>query len=201
MTKTQDVPYVGGQAKAPLTRWLAHARARRVSPFLQGDVLELGCGGSTLLDSESMRRTIRSYTGVEALPQNVETLRRRFPDATFRAFDLDATPWPIEGKFHCVLAMAVIEHLWNLGSLFQEVGRLLHDGGRFVLTTPTPWGNHVVLRTLARTGLVRKTVIDDHVTIFNKQLFRHVCNEFGFELEHYRTFQLGGNQLAVLRKR
>src|SRR5690348_11969617 len=95
MTNTQDVPYVGGQAKAPLTRWLAHARARRVSPFLQGDVLELGCGGSVLLDSESVRRAIASYTGVEALAQNVETLRTRFPDATFHAFDLDTAPWPI----------------------------------------------------------------------------------------------------------
>ena len=201
MADTQDVPYVGGQAKAPLTRWLAQARARRVSPFLQGDVLELGCGGSALLQSDAVQRAIASYTGVEALAQNVETLRTRFPHATFHAFDLDSAPWPIEGQFDCVLAMAVIEHLWNLKSLFQEVRLHLRDGGRFVLTTPTPWGNHVVLRTLARTGLVRKTVIDDHVTIFNKQLVRHVCQEFGFELQHYATFQFGGNQLAVLRKR
>jgi SAM-dependent methyltransferase len=201
MADTQDVPYVGGQARAPLSRWLAHARARRVVPYLHGDVLELGCGGSTLLDSAAVRRAIRSYTGVEALQPNVAALQARHPESRFLAFDLDTSPWPLDGRFHCVLALAVIEHLWNLGSLFQEVRRHLHDGGRFVLTTPTPWGNHVVLRTLARTGLVRKTVIDDHVTIFNRQLFRHVCNEFGFSLVAYRTFQLGGNQLAVLEKR
>jgi SAM-dependent methyltransferase len=201
MPRTQDIPYVGGEARAPLTRRLTNARTRRILPFLRGDVLELGCGASVVLDSDSARRAMTSYTGVEALPENVEALRKKHPQATFLAFDLDAGPWPLEGRFDCVLALAVIEHLWNLKTLFDQVHRHLREDGLFLLTTPTPWGNHVVLRTLSRIGLVRRNVIDDHVTIFDRQLFRHACGEFGFELAHYGKFQFGGNQLAVLRKR
>lgn len=200
MPRTQDIPYVGGEVRAPLTRWLTNARTRRVLPFLRGDVLELGCGASVVLDSDSARRAMTSYTGVEALPENVVALRNKHPHAAFLAFDLDVGPWPLEGRFDCVLALAVVEHLWNLKTLFEQVHRHLREDGLFVLTTPTPWGNHVILRTLSRIGLVRRNVIDDHVTIFDRQLFRHACGEFGFELCHYGKFQFGGNQLAVLRK-
>lgn len=201
MQRAQAIPYVGDEARAPLTRWLANSRTRRVLRFLRGDVLELGCGASVVLDSDEARLAITSYTGVEALPENVEALRERHPHSSFLAFDLDASPWPLEGRFHCVLALAVVEHLWNLRNLFEQVHDYLHEDGLFVLTTPTPWGNHVVLRVLSRIGLVQKNVIDDHVTIFDRQLFRHACGEFGFELLQHRKFQFGGNQLAVLRKR
>lgn len=201
MPRTRDIPYVGGEVHAPLTRWLTNARTRRILPYLRGDVLELGCGASVVLDPDGARPAMTSYTGVEALPENVEALRRKHPRASFLAFDLDTAPWPLEGRFDCVLALAVVEHLWSLKTLFEQVNRHLREDGLFVLTTPTPWGNHVVLRTLSRIGLVRRNVIDDHVTIFDRQLFRHACGEFGFELVHYRTFQFGGNQLAVLRKR
>ena len=201
MPRTKDIPYVGGEARAPLTRWLTNARTKRILPFLRGDVLELGCGASVVLDSDTARRAMTSYTGVEALPENVDALRKKHPRAAFLAFDLDTAPWPLEGRFDCILALAVVEHLWNLRTLFEEVNRHLGENGLFVLTTPTPWGNHVVLRILSRIGLVRRNVIDDHVTIFDRQLFRHACGEFGFELCHYGKFQFGGNQLAVLRKR
>lgn len=198
--KIGAVPYLGQSNAAPLTTWLAHARSRRVAPFLQGRILELGCGAASLLESEAVRESITSYTGVEALQSSVDELKSRYPEHSFVSLDLDSTTWPIQDEFDCVLALAVIEHLWNLKSFLQNVGNVLAAGGRFVLTTPTPYGNHIVLRSLALAGLVRKDVINDHVAIFNKKLFQHLCAEFSFELEHYRTFQLGGNQLAVLKK-
>lgn len=141
-----------------------------------------------------------SYTGVEALQTSVSELQVRHPAHTFVSFDLDSARWPLNRHFDCVVALAVIEHLWNLKSFFSNVREALADDGLFVLTTPTPFGNHIVLRSLALAGLVRKDVINDHVAIFNKKLFHHVCDEFGFELDQYAKFQLGGNQLAVLRK-
>lgn len=201
MATTQDVPYVGDESRAPLTRWLANARTKRVASFLHGDVLELGCGASLVLQSKTMQRAVTSYTGVEALPESVEVLKKKYPETKFLSFDLDTAPWPVERRFDCVLALAVVEHLWNLKGLFQQVGDHLKHHGTFVLTTPTPWGNHVILKSLSHTRLVRKDVIDDHVTIFSKQLFRHACGEFGFDLVYYRRFQFGGNQLVVIRKR
>ena len=198
--KTEAVPYLGQNNAAPLTTWLARARSKRVAPFLKGRILELGCGAASLLESKAIRDSISFYAGVEALQSSVDELKSRYPAHHFVAVDLDSADWPIEDKFDCVLALAVIEHLWNLKSFLQNVNKALVDGGLFVLTTPTPYGNHIVLRSLAFLGLVRKDVVNDHVAIFNKTLFRHVCEEFGFKLEHYSKFQLGGNQLAVLRK-
>lgn len=198
--EAEAVPYLGQSNTAPLTTWLANARSRRVAPFLKGRILELGCGAASLLEAEDVRNSITSYTGVEALQSSVSELQERYPAHSFASFDLDSPTWPINQQFDCVLALAVIEHLWNLKSFMSNVREALVDGGLFVLTTPTPYGNHIVLRSLALAGLVRKDVVNDHVAIFNKKLFHHVCDEFGFELAHYRTFQLGGNQLAVLRK-
>lgn len=198
--KTEAVPYLGRSNAALLTTWLANARARRVIPFLKGRILELGCGSAPLLELETARRSITSYTGVEALQTSVEELKGRFSDHSFLSLDLDSENWPIQGQFDRVLALAVIEHLWNLKSFILNVRHALVDDGLFVLTTPTPYGNYIVLKGLALAGLVRRDVIDDHVAIFNKQLLHHLCEEFGFSLELHRKFQFGGNQLAVIRK-
>lgn len=200
MESTSKVPYLGEKNAAPLTKWLASARAKRVAPFLLGNMLELGCGNATILESSKVREAITSYTGVEALESSISELRSRYPDDSFLSLDLDSITWPLEEKYDCVLALAVIEHLWNLKAFFLNLRRVLTDGGLFVLTTPTTYGNHIVLKALSYVGLIRKDVVDDHVTIFNKKLFMHACNEFGFELERYQRFQLGGNQLVVLRK-
>ncbi|MFC5527002.1 class I SAM-dependent methyltransferase [Rhodanobacter ginsengisoli] len=200
MKEINETPYVGLNDAAPLTKWLASARTNRVVPFLKGDMLELGCGAATILDSSEVRKAISSYTGVEALESSISELRTRYPDHSFYSFDLDTITWPLEEKYDCVLALAVIEHLWNLKAIFLNLRRILIDDGLVIITTPTPYGNHVILRALAFIGLVRKDVIDDHVTIFNKKLFMHACIEFGFKIERYQKFQFGGNQLVVLRK-
>lgn len=195
-----DVPYVGEERRAPLTRWLARQRVRRVADFLEGDVLELGCGFGGVLEYASVHGSIGSYTGVEALAENVEVLGAKYPQHKFYAFDLDCEHWPVSGTFDCILALAVVEHLWNLKGFFSHLRSLLKDDGVAVCTTPTIWGNHVVLRMLARLGLVREDVIADHVAIFGRPLWSHVCDEFGFRLESFSRFQFGGNQLVVLKR-
>ena len=201
INEIKKTPYVGEKDTAPLTRWLASARANRVAPFLKGNMLEIGCGAAAILDSSDVRKVISSYTGVEALESSISELEAKFPKDSFFSFDLDSIAWPLNGSYDCVLALAVIEHLWNLKDIFLNVRRILVEGGLFVITTPTPYGNHIILRALSSIGLVRKDVIDDHVTIFNKKLFMHACHEFGFEIKHYKKFQFGGNQLVVLKKR
>jgi len=134
-----DVPYVGEERGAPPTRWLARQRVRRVADFLEGDVLELGCGFGGVLEYASVHGSIGSYTGVEALAENVRALEAKCPQHKFYAFDLDSQHWPVSGTFGCILALAVVENPWNLKGLSSHLRCLLKDDAVAMCTTPTIW--------------------------------------------------------------
>lgn len=107
-----------------LMRW----RNRVVSPFLRGDVLDLGCGTNTL---------IREY-------------RRCHPDA--RAVGADVYPWdgvdvhiadagklPFENtSFDTIACIAAFNHVPNRSEFLHEAKRLLRPSGQLVITMIPP---------------------------------------------------------------
>ena len=76
----------------------------------------------------------------------------------------------------------------------------MKPGGRLVITTPTNFGNDVVHRAGSLIGLFSKVARDDHISIFNRKRFEVFANECGLEVELYRFFQFGCNQLVILQK-
>jgi SAM-dependent methyltransferase len=105
-----------------------------------------------------------------------------------------------EERFDTVLMVAFIEHVYNQKRLFTEVLRHLQPDGRIVITTPTPRGDRIHCWGTSL-SLFAQAAKDDHPIIFSKQRFRVFAKHFGLEIEAYRRFQLGCNQLVVLRRR
>jgi len=188
------------QKKGLLSDWLSKKRMMVIKKYVGGDILELGCGSAFLL--RFARKRIKSYTGVEYLKESVNQLKKMYPKANFVSKDLDESKLNFKRKFDRIFLLAVIEHVYNQKHLFKELLKNLKPGGKIVLTTPTPFGNDIVHRLGSMVGLFSKEGgSDDHIVIYNKKRFEILAKDFNLKIEKYSTFQLGCNQLVVLKKR
>lgn len=181
-----------------LSNFIKRQRIAMAAPYVQGDVLELGCGPAVALDL--WRDRIASYTGVDYRKDLVAANQRRYPQHTFHARDLDDEPLDLHAQFDTVLMLALVEHVYNQKHLMRQVAMHLKPTGRVVITTPTPFGNDLVHHIGARLGLFSQGAADDHVVIYNRRRFQILAKDIGLDIERYTTFQLGCNQLVILRK-
>ncbi len=177
------------------SRYVRTIRIRKVLPWLEGDVLDMGCGEATIL--EFAGDSIASYCGVEHTEESLRSLRQRYPQHTFLCADLDQDSITTDRRFDTILMVAVVEHIYNQKHLFDEVLAKLSDRGRIVITSPTPLGDKVH-RIAAGLGLLARSAVDHHPIIFNKARFRVFARKFGLRIEKYRTFECGCNQIVVL---
>jgi SAM-dependent methyltransferase len=181
---------------AILSKYLQKVRMEQITPYLKGDILDLGCANARILRDYGSR--ISHYCGIERSPIKVERLRKEFPDACFHQCDLDEDCLKLDKQYDCILMIALIEHLFNQKKVMAEVKRALKPEGAVIITTPTVFGNDIVLRLGAALGIFSKTVVRHHIVIYNRQRFIILAKEIGLELRHHRTFQLFCNQIAVL---
>jgi 2-polyprenyl-3-methyl-5-hydroxy-6-metoxy-1,4-benzoquinol methylase len=109
-------------------------------------VLEIGCGTGTLLASLRPRRGV----GIDLSPGMVAIARSKFPSLTFRAADAESFD-PGE-TFEYVIIPDVIEHLTDVGAMFQATRKACKGGTRVIVTCVNPrWAP--VLHVAERLGL------------------------------------------------
>lgn len=169
-----------------------------VFPHVKGDVLDIGCQRGEL--REQLGDRIGRYVGIDLSPLHIAEARKCHPDCEFHLLNIDDEPLDYESEFDTVVMSAVIEHIFNLKHVGRNLARALRPGGQVVLTTPTPLGNDVVHRLGAALGLFARSAADDHIAIFNKKRLEIFAKECGLVLVGHRRFQMGCNQLALLRR-
>jgi SAM-dependent methyltransferase len=94
-------------------------------------VADLGCGTgrtATWLRSKGVGRIV----GVDATPEMLDVARQRGSHDRLVEGDVRATPLA-GSEYDLVVCCLVDEHLPQLGALYREARRLLHDEGTFVL--------------------------------------------------------------------
>ncbi len=102
------------------------------SPFGNGRLLDVGCGGGGV--SSHAAASGWGVTGIDISPGNVESLQSRGIDA--RVVDLNGK-FPFEDRsFGCVTFIEVAEHLVLAEHAFSEISRVLAPGGKVLFTTP-----------------------------------------------------------------
>jgi len=97
-----------------------------------------------------------------------------------------------------IAALAMLEHVHDPLDLLTRWAGMLNPGGRIVITTPHPsfeW----VLTFGAKLGLFDRHSLDEHDDLLNLARIKQLAAGAGLELERYRRFLLGANQLFVLR--
>ena len=181
-----------------LSAYIRDQRLGKVAPYVQGSVLDLGCGPALTLQRHNGK--IQDYVGVERGREIVDSLNKKHPQAKFYALDLDNDEFSFDTRFDVILMTALIEHIFNQKHLFLEAVKYLKPNGVIAVTTPTPFGNDIVHRIGAMLGLFARSAVDDHIVIYNRKRFEILANEVGLRLERYSQFEFFCNQFALLRK-
>jgi 2-polyprenyl-3-methyl-5-hydroxy-6-metoxy-1,4-benzoquinol methylase len=175
------------------SRFLRRQRYQKVLPYLQGSILDIGCGRACLLDYISPEQV---YVGVDRGPHIYQWLLKNRPGREFHQVDLDKEDLDLGQKFDTVVMLAVIEHLAQPGKALRQIATHLKPGGRLLITTPSPLGD-IIHRFGACFRLFSQRAVEDHETIFTRAALQTLLNECGLSLKRYQRFLLGGNQLFI----
>ncbi|MGB2755051.1 MAG: methyltransferase domain-containing protein [Phycisphaerae bacterium] len=109
--------------------------------------LDFGCYDGAFLAS-LRSKGVKHPVGLEISRDAVAQARRRFPDLDVRHI-ARTVPLPFgDGTFTSASLLDVVEHVHEQTDLLNELGRVLRDGGRLVVTVPRDyalsfldWGN------------------------------------------------------------
>ncbi|MEX2178826.1 MAG: class I SAM-dependent methyltransferase [Gemmatimonadaceae bacterium] len=177
------------QVRGRLSPWLRRRRLEMVRPWLQGRVLDFGCGAASVL-AELVPP--ERYLGVEVIPRNFERALRSHPRHRF------APELPTGETFDTIASLAVIEHVPEPEQMLRAFVARLAPGGQVVLTTPHAWFEwaHVLG---ARVGIFDHAAEEEHQQLFTRSSLARVADAAGLRLVEYRRFLFGANQLFVLR--
>ena len=178
-----------------ICRWRSGIVRRFIRP---GDtVLDFGCGHQALF-LRSIQKTIKRGIGLDYDAQsaqpaaNVEIqnfhfkTRFEFPDSSFEQ----------------IVILAVLEHipLDLIDPLFAEFRRILKDGGRVLITTPTPASKPVLEFMAFKLKIISGPEIADHKHYYSKADVQSLAAKHAFQCSVYHTFQLGLNSFSAFTK-
>jgi 2-polyprenyl-3-methyl-5-hydroxy-6-metoxy-1,4-benzoquinol methylase len=155
-------------------RALAQGRALRV--------IDIGCGNgvtASLLAEEG-----HNVTAVDASPDGIEIARAAYPRVRFEVCSVyeDRLPGLTAGPADCVVSLEVVEHLLYPKALFEQCRRVLHAGGRVIVSTPY----HGYLKNLAISfvnGWDRHFTVGwdgGHIKFFSKRSLAEMAKAAGF---------------------
>lgn len=172
-------------------------RLRQVLPYIPpgANILDIGCDDGALL---KQLPAFKSYVGLDRAESVIELDRQRFRQDSITFIHADFADFSWTGPpFDVVVLSAVLEHLEGLDPALDRLRSMVADGGRLVATTPAPI-SHNIMRAGAVIRLFARDSLSEHKNYFRRRdfLFRPE-----WELDVYRRFELGLNQLLVLRKR
>lgn len=98
-------------------------------------VVDLGCGNGTI--THALARAGYDTVGVDASAAEITLARAGYPGLRFACLPVEAvTPDQVGRPAAAVVAIEVIEHLYDPAALFTVARSLLRPGGLLVVTTP-----------------------------------------------------------------
>lgn len=114
---------------------------RKYIPFIEGDVLDFGCGSKPYKELFKFK----SYVGLdfenEGHPHDEELI-----DVLY-----DGKNIPFENsQFDSILCTEVFEHIYELPDTIRELHRVLRKGGNILITCPFVWKEHELPFDFAR---------------------------------------------------
>ena len=171
-----------------LSPFLRRQRLQAARPYLQGAVLDFGCGTGALAPWCDQA----SYVGVDRDADSIRLAKAAQPNHRF------LQELPEQGAFNTIVALAVIEHIKQPEALLAALKARLATNGQIVLTTPHPafeWAHELG----AKLGFFSGDAAEEHETLIDKAAMAKLAEAAGLRLLAARRFLFGVNQLFVLR--
>jgi len=171
-----------------LSHWLQSKRFKKIGPYLQGRILDYGCGTGALAGFCKPE----TYVGMDVSDAVVDIARRNHPGYCFVS-DVSETE-----RFDTIVSLAVLEHVEDPASLLKKFKEMLNPTGHIVLTAPHPkfWGVH---RAGSKIGLFSRYAGEDHKQKIDDHHMQTLAKDTGLVVVEYGRFLLGANQLFILK--
>lgn len=180
-------------------------------PHLKADsrVLEIGCGAGNLL----------AQAGVPgSYPIGLDLSLQALTFVCSRLRELSSAPEPIRGfacvqsigeslpladsSVDCAILSEVIEHLEAPQATIREATRVLHPGGRLLITTPNYRSFWPLMEwTVDRLNMAPKMGGEQHIRKFDPASLRGLMRECGLRAEYFGTIYLFSPFTSMLSPR
>jgi 2-polyprenyl-3-methyl-5-hydroxy-6-metoxy-1,4-benzoquinol methylase len=144
-------------------------------PLVKGDLLEVGCGEGRGV--EVLLDQVKSYHGIDKIREIIDTLKQKFPNATFEQAVIPPFRSIPSNTYDTVVSFQVIEHIKKDRLFLQEVHRVLKPGGRAIISTPN------IRHTLSRNPW--------HIREYTGNQLKGLCEEI---FEKVEAKGIGGNE-------
>jgi len=103
-----------------------------------------------------------------------------------------------EDSFDAIILLATIEHIQDKSIIARESARLLHPGGRVIITVPSPFVDKI-LDILLWLRIVDGMSLEEHHGFLPEEL-PDIFIPKGFRLRNNQKFQFGLNNLYVFER-
>lgn len=165
-------------------------RIRKIWSHLpaKGTIVDLGCDYEvTMLQRLQHKLQYDRLIGLDIVARTEKLGRIELKKA-----DL-TKKFPLPDKTaDAVTMLAVLEHLPDPEHILREVYRILKPGGVFLVTVPSAQAE-LVLPTLAKLGIVRQEMIDQHYHYFDRQGLAELARRLKFKRVVVESWELGFN--------
>lgn len=160
-------------------------------PFLNGRVLDVGCGSGALANFVPEHR----YFGIDMDSTSIELAKQTYPTHSF-----ENTLSTSKKGFDTIVALAVIEHVKSPSEFLASLKPSLKNdaNARIVCTTPNP-ALELPYSFGAKLGLFSSSANEEHETLLDRSALEQAGKGAGMEVEIYKRFLLGANQIVCYR--
>jgi ubiquinone/menaquinone biosynthesis C-methylase UbiE len=152
------------------------SRALQALLEVQGEVLELGCGGGQYLRALRKARPELSLAAVDLDPQALRCIED-IADAQCTVADVQSLPFQ-DGRFAAIVGFDILEHVEDPKRVLQESVRVLAPGGILHLYVPCE-GNPKTI--YVRKGHAIKAKFGGHQQQYTTQQLQLLLEASGFE--------------------
>ena len=177
-----------------IDRWLQRWRIAKAVAFVPrgARVLDVGCADGPLFEQNPW---LNDGVGID--PQVAHSVQRPRYSLIRGSFPNDV---PRDRAFDAITALAVLEHVpeGQRDEFARGCAELLGPRGTLILTVPSPLVDGI-LTVMKAVRLIDGMDLEHHQH-FDVATTPAIFARAGFELERWSSFQLGLNNLFVLRK-
>jgi len=191
-----EVPpdYYDRSMRTNLFQWFWHTRRISVlSGLLKGEkarMLDIGCGGGTLLDRIAKKAGLNFSAGVDASFGAIKYAASNHKGPRYLCADFYELPFK-GSTFGYVTAIEVLEHLEKPEKALIELRRVLKDNGKILILVPNE--KNLLFRVIWYFWTKGKGKVwkEAHVQQFTKESLGALLKSSGFKPVEWKMFLLG----------
>jgi len=166
------------------------------------DIIDLGCGPKMRFFHQAIQAgiNIKKYTGIDPLVKKDEI--KNLPSNAQILISIIDNKIPLPAnQADLIVGFAFLEHINHPGEILCDAVRVLKPNGLAVFTTPTPKAKNILEVLSYKLKIISRREIEEHKSYFDKKSLLNMLKPVQNLCQiHHRYFEIGCNNLLVLRK-